>query len=122
MGFMPVVSGTFAVPALKDDGSGAGATGGEEEVLIDGSPVKAGFIPPAGVSGECTPGGSSPGSVLGGGGGLVSAAAAGSGVTPVKMEFEAVKAESERRKALIRAAMQAGTYEDEGDVCINCSS
>jgi hypothetical protein len=30
--------------------------------------------------------------------------------------------EAERKKAALRAALAAGTYEDDGDVCINCSA
>jgi len=34
----------------------------------------------------------------------------------------ATMSEAERKKAAIRAALAAGVYEDDGDVCINCSA
>ena len=54
------------------------------------------------------------------GAGATVAAAGGSGAAAAAPAVE--MSEADRRKAAIRAALAAGTYEDDSTVCLNCSA
>lgn len=96
----------------------AAALAKEEEVSIDGSPVKVERV-------ARTPLESSPlaaGAVLAGAAASPGTAAASSPGSAAAAAGGVAMTDAERRKAEIRAALKAGTYEADTDVCISCGS
>jgi hypothetical protein len=122
--------GPSSASSSVDGGDGGGAS----ELSLDGSPIKLNFgfsgtgaaagsskVPAGSPVDSAKPASSS--SALTPGSMAAAIAGAGFDKTPTKpTAAELRRAESESRKQAIRAALLAGTYEEDDGVCTNCSS